>query len=62
MFIENVSIIRLPSTIIIAAEWAPDGQMFAVAGYQTDLPESERNVLHFISAYGQVINKLGFKK
>ena len=28
--------------------------MFAVAGLQLDLPETERNVLHFISAYGEV--------
>uniref|UniRef100_A0A915D9I2 Anaphase-promoting complex subunit 4-like WD40 domain-containing protein n=1 Tax=Ditylenchus dipsaci TaxID=166011 RepID=A0A915D9I2_9BILA len=49
---KNVSIIRLPSTIIISAQWSPDGSTFAVAGQQTDLPESQKNVLHFISAYG----------
>ncbi|KAI1714229.1 WD repeat-containing protein 35 [Ditylenchus destructor] len=49
---KNVSIIRLPSTVIIQAQWSPDGSIFAVAGLQTDLPESQRNVLHFISAYG----------
>jgi len=36
------------------AQWSPDGSMFAVAGLQLDLPETERNVLHFISAYGEV--------
>lgn len=52
---EGVSIVRLPSTLIITAQWSPDGSMFAVAGLQMDLPETERNVLHFISAYGEVL-------
>uniref|UniRef100_A0A183BU49 WD repeat-containing protein 35 n=1 Tax=Globodera pallida TaxID=36090 RepID=A0A183BU49_GLOPA len=38
--------------LIICAQWSPDGSMFAVAGQQLDLPETERNVMHFISAYG----------
>uniref|UniRef100_A0A183BUW6 ANAPC4_WD40 domain-containing protein n=1 Tax=Globodera pallida TaxID=36090 RepID=A0A183BUW6_GLOPA len=50
---KNVSIVRLPSTLIICAQWSPDGSMFAVAGLQLDLPETERNVMHFISAYGE---------
>ena len=56
---EGVSIVRLPSTLIITAQWSPDGSMFAVAGLQMDLPETERNVLHFISAYGEVYMGLG---
>uniref|UniRef100_A0A914HW08 Uncharacterized protein n=1 Tax=Globodera rostochiensis TaxID=31243 RepID=A0A914HW08_GLORO len=55
---ENVSksarIVRLNSTLIICAQWSPDGSMFAVAGHQLDLPETERNVMHFMSAYGDV--------
>uniref|UniRef100_A0A914HN51 WD repeat-containing protein 55 homolog n=1 Tax=Globodera rostochiensis TaxID=31243 RepID=A0A914HN51_GLORO len=50
---KSVSIVRLPSTLIICAQWSPDGSMFAVAGLQLDLPETERNVMHFISAYGE---------
>lgn len=52
IFTGDVYIVRLPSTIIISAQWSPDGTMLAVAGLQTDLPDAERNVLHFISAYG----------
>ncbi|KAI3420246.1 WD repeat-containing protein 35 [Globodera pallida] len=54
---KSVSIVRLPSTLIICAQWSPDGSMFAVAGLQLDLPETERNVMHFISAYGEVVIK-----
>uniref|UniRef100_A0A914MD46 Anaphase-promoting complex subunit 4-like WD40 domain-containing protein n=2 Tax=Meloidogyne TaxID=189290 RepID=A0A914MD46_MELIC len=55
---KGVSIVRLPSTLIIMAQWSPDGSMFAVAGLQLDLPETERNVLHFISAYGERLQSI----
>ncbi|CAK5076286.1 unnamed protein product [Meloidogyne enterolobii] len=45
---KGVSIVRLPSTLIIMAQWSPDGSMFAVAGLQLDLPETERNRLQSI--------------
>lgn len=47
-------ICRLPSTIVVMCRWSPDGTIFAVGGYQTDLPEDERNVMHFITASGAV--------
>ncbi|KAL3125948.1 hypothetical protein niasHT_009477 [Heterodera trifolii] len=55
---KNVRIVRLPSTLIVTAHWSPDGSMFAVAGLQMDLPESERNVMHFISAYGEKLQTI----
>jgi hypothetical protein len=31
--------------------------MFAVAGIQTNLPDSDKNILHLISAYGKVFRE-----
>lgn len=47
-------IIQMEKMIIVSARWSPDGTMVAVAGNQLDLPDGERNVVHFITAYGEV--------
>ncbi|KAI3408169.1 WD repeat-containing protein 35 [Globodera pallida] len=49
---KSARIVSFNSFLIICAQWSPDGSMFAVAGHQLDLPKTERNVMHFISAYG----------
>ncbi|KAI6243756.1 WD repeat-containing protein 35 [Aphelenchoides fujianensis] len=45
---------RLAQTVIVSCAWSPDGSILAVAGFQTDLPEDERNVVHFLTPYGAV--------
>ncbi|TKR82028.1 hypothetical protein L596_015808 [Steinernema carpocapsae] len=54
---QNPVVCRLPM-VISQACWSPCGTMVAVSGHQTDLPDSERNVLTFLNAYGQKIRTL----
>ncbi|KAK0405878.1 hypothetical protein QR680_018247 [Steinernema hermaphroditum] len=54
---QNQVVCRL-NMVISQACWSPCGFMIAVAGHQTDLPDTERNVLTFLNAYGQKIRTL----
>lgn len=54
----SVIVLRLPSTRIISTQWSPDGTMFAVSGLQMDLPEGDRNVLHFLNAEGERLQSI----
>lgn len=47
-------IVHLDNVMIVQCAWHPDGSILAVAGYQTNLPEKERNVIHFLTPYGEV--------
>ncbi|CAD5234713.1 unnamed protein product [Bursaphelenchus xylophilus] len=49
---------RLANTVIIQCAWSPDGSILAVAGYQTDLPDEERNLIHFITPFGAKIQTM----
>lgn len=45
---------RLANTVVVQCAWSPDGSILAVAGFQTDLPEDEKNVVHFLTPFGAV--------
>ncbi|KAI6210654.1 WD repeat-containing protein 35 [Aphelenchoides besseyi] len=49
---------RLAQTVVVQCAWSPDGSILAVAGYQTDLPEDERNVVHFLTPFGAKIQTM----
>uniref|UniRef100_A0A914X6A2 Anaphase-promoting complex subunit 4 WD40 domain-containing protein n=1 Tax=Plectus sambesii TaxID=2011161 RepID=A0A914X6A2_9BILA len=51
-------IIQMEKMMIVSARWSPDGTMLAIAGNQLDLPDGERNVVHFITAYGEKLRTL----
>uniref|UniRef100_A0A0K0FYV2 ANAPC4_WD40 domain-containing protein n=1 Tax=Strongyloides venezuelensis TaxID=75913 RepID=A0A0K0FYV2_STRVS len=50
---ENLPIIvNIPNFVISCCKWSPDGKFFGIAGYQSDLIDNEKNILHIISCYG----------
>ncbi|CAD5229090.1 unnamed protein product [Bursaphelenchus okinawaensis] len=51
-------ICRLPNTVIIQCAWSPDGSILAVAGYQTDLSDEEKNLVHFLTPFGVKIQTM----
>ncbi|CAJ0945040.1 unnamed protein product, partial [Mesorhabditis belari] len=54
----NSILVRLPQMSISCAAWAPNGGFLSVTGQQMDLPQNDRNVVIFLTAYGQKLRLL----
>lgn len=47
-------VVRISNLIINGAKWSPNGRFIAICGAETVL-ETCRNVVHLMSAYGEVL-------